>query len=165
MNQVLELVIAVILAAAAIYFVLQPVFGPPRQAQVEDDSGIDPDDDLSPRAVALRALKEIEFDRATGKLTDADYDALKRRYTAEAVQALRVEKTARPETPAAGVASFAPPSERSCPEHGPRPEANARYCSECGRRLERAQSYCTRCGSGLEPGARFCSSCGRRAAA
>jgi hypothetical protein len=164
-NQVLELVIAVILAGAAIYFVLQPVFGPPRQVQGEDDSGIDPDDDLSPRAVALRALKEIEFDRATGKLTDADYDALRRRYTAEAVQALRVEETARPESPAAAAASFEPPSERSCPEHGPRPEANARYCSECGRRLERAQSYCTRCGSGLESGARFCSSCGRRAAA
>ena len=35
----------------------------------------DPDDDMSPQAVALRALKEIEFDRATGKLSDTDYDA------------------------------------------------------------------------------------------
>jgi hypothetical protein len=164
-NQVLELVVAVILAAAAIYFVLQPVFGPPRPARVDDDAGIDPDDDLSPRAVALRALKEIEFDRATGKLTDADYDALKRRYTAEAVQALRVEETAHPATPAAAAARIEPPSERSCPAHGPRAEANARYCSECGRRLEPAPSYCSRCGAGLESGARFCSSCGRRAAA
>jgi zinc ribbon protein len=162
-NQVLELVIAVILAAAAIYFVLQPVFGPRRPAPVDDDSGIDPDDDLSPRAVALRALKEIEFDRATGKLTDADYDALKHRYTAEAVQALRVEEIDAT-TPAAA-ARIEPSGERSCPAHGPRPEAKARYCSECGRGLERAQSYCTRCGSGLESGARFCSSCGRRAAA
>jgi hypothetical protein len=48
---------------------------------------LDPEDDLSTRAVALRALKEIEFDRATGKLADADYDALKQRYTAEALEA------------------------------------------------------------------------------
>ena len=165
MNPVLELVVAVILAAGAIYFVLQPVFGPYRPAPVDDDAGIDPDDDLSPRAVALRALKEIEFDRATGKLTDADYDALKRRYTAEAVQALRVEATAHPATPAAAAVPIEPPGERSCQEHGPRPETNARYCSACGRRLEPAPSYCSRCGSGLETGARFCSSCGRRAAA
>jgi hypothetical protein len=31
--------------------------------------------------MALAALKEIEFDRETGKLSDADYELLKTRYT------------------------------------------------------------------------------------
>ena len=49
---------------------------------------------MSPQAVALRALKEIEFDRATGKLSDSDYEQLKAKYTAEAVAAMRGEQGA-----------------------------------------------------------------------
>src|SRR3989454_8331391 len=77
-----ELIAGILLVAGALYLVLKPVFQP-RFAEVGKgdggsvEGGEDPDDDLSPGAVALRALKEIEFDRATGKLSDADYDALK----------------------------------------------------------------------------------------
>lgn len=161
----MELVAAMTLAAAAVYFVLRPILFPSPPAAVIDDPGADPDDDLSPRAVALRALKEIEFDRATGKLGDDDYESLKRRYTAEAVQALRageaeirpaIAAAARPPAPARAVA---------CPTHGARPEADAVYCSECGRRLEVAPGFCSRCGDPMEPDARFCAACGRRVAA
>src|SRR5256886_17043809 len=91
-----ELIAGILLVAGALYLVLKPVFQP-RFAEVGKgdggsvEGGEDPDDDLSPRAVALGALKEIEFDRATGKLSDADYDALKAQYTAEVVTALREE--------------------------------------------------------------------------
>ncbi len=89
----LELAVGILLATGAVYFVLRPVL----RSEGDDegwgeagvgDEGEDPEDDLSPRAVALRALKEIEFDRATGKLSDADYEALEREYTAAAVAAL-----------------------------------------------------------------------------
>jgi hypothetical protein len=160
-----ELAVGVILAAAATYFVLRPVLVPSQPEPVDDAVAVDPDDDFSARAVALRALKEIEFDRATGKLTDADYDELKRRYTAEALQALRVEAVP---TPVAAIAPhLAAPvgTDRACPVHGQRPESDPRYCSECGRRLEPAAAFCSRCGAAMEPGARFCSACGRRVAA
>src|SRR5213076_2598028 len=120
------------------------------------DEGEDPEDDLSPRAVALRALKEIEFDRATGKLSDADYDVLKTRYTSEALAALRAETGER----GAGSGSF---RERPAPRarllrsvrHGARvrrallpllrsarrrltsPPAPRLYRSECGIRRSR----------------------------
>lgn len=76
------------------YFVLLPILRPPLEpvADVTVDEGDDPEDDMSPQAVALRALKEIEFDRATGKLSDMDYEQLKAKYTAEAVAAMRGEK-------------------------------------------------------------------------
>src|SRR3989454_5333547 len=70
-----ELIAGILLVAGALYLVLKPVFQP-RFAEVGKgdggsvEGGEDPDDDLSPGAVALRALKEIEFDRATGKLSD-----------------------------------------------------------------------------------------------
>ena len=50
-----------------------------------------PDPEETARGVALTALKEIEFDRETGKLSDADYAYLKEKYTAAALQALRAE--------------------------------------------------------------------------
>ena len=162
MNAPLEFVVGIALAAAALYFVLRPIISPVPQGEGPGmgdgaDDGEDPDDDFSSRAVALRALKEIEFDRATGKLSDGDYDALKQKYTAEALVALRGEESAplpittRPSAPASAI---------PCPKDGPRPEPRALFCSACGRRLGAAQGYCSRCGTALEPDARFCARCG-----
>src|SRR5882672_5289859 len=93
----LELIVGVLLAAGATYYVLLPILRPPREPSADTgvgDEGDDPDDDMSPRAVAFRALKEIEFDRATGKLSDTDYESLKAKYTEEALVAMRGEQGA-----------------------------------------------------------------------
>jgi hypothetical protein len=136
------------------YFVLLPILRPPADpagsAALGGDEGEDPDDDMSPQTVALRALKEIEFDRATGKLSDSDYEQLKAKYTAEALAAMRGEAPANPAL---------------CPEHGARPETGALFCSECGRRLGTAPGYCARCGTALETEASYCNACGARVAA
>lgn len=142
---------------------LLPILRPPADGGGEADSqaadeGDDPDDDLSPQAVALRALKEIEFDRATGKLSDTDYEQLKAKYTQAALAAMR------------GAPEASPGAQRTahgarCPEHGPRPETDAQFCSECGRRLGSAPGYCARCGTALETEARYCNACGARVAA
>jgi hypothetical protein len=70
-------------------------------------------------ATAIDALREIEFDHATGKLAEHDYEALKASYTQQALVAMRGG--------AAGVIV--------CGVCGPRPEANAVFCSECGSQL------------------------------
>jgi len=169
----LELIAGILLAAGAVYFVLRPVLYPalerPGTADAGGvDEGEDPDDDFSPRAVALRALKEIEFDRATGKLSDADYDNLKTKYTTEALAALRAESRERGagSTPIGAAPTLRSPLPApSCPTHGPRPESDAQFCSDCGRRLATAPGYCARCGASLEHDAHYCHSCGARVAA
>ena len=50
-------------------------------------------DATAPSVEAVQALREIEFDRETGKLSDSDYSALKTRYTREAVAAFRDEES------------------------------------------------------------------------
>ena len=164
------MVVGILLAAGAIYFVLRPILRPPLEqaTDLNADEGDDPDDDVSPQAVALRALKEIEFDRATGKLSDADYDHLKAKYTQEALAAMRAEQGAgsREQQPhPASPALRSPLPAPSCPEHGPRPDKDSIFCSECGRRLGTAPGYCARCGTALERDARYCNSCGARVAA
>jgi double zinc ribbon protein len=164
----LELIVGILLAAGALFYVLRPIFRPSVLAPLSltGDEGDDPDDDLSAQAVALRALKEIEFDRATGKLSDADYDALHAQYQAAALAALRGAEAA-----ASGTLRAAPRGPRPaprCPVDGPRPEPDAVFCSTCGRRLADGASeagYCARCGTTLEPEALFCARCGTRIAA
>jgi hypothetical protein len=169
-SSIFELAAGLALAAVAVFFVLRPIITPPvpgSDSASADMDAEDPEDDLSPRSVALRALKEIEFDRATGKLSDADYDALKAEYTTEALAALRADAAAPAATPAISrPRTIAPPAARAtCPTHGVRPEAEARFCSACGRRLSPATGFCAKCGTALEPEARFCATCGRRVAA
>jgi len=165
----IELIVGILLAAGVTYFVLLPILRPAVDPAGSDalggDEGEDPDDDMSPQTVALRALKEIEFDRATGKLSDSDYEQLKTKYTQEALAAMRGEQGAgsreQPLKPAPRSLLPAP----SCPEHGARPETGALFCSDCGRRLGSAPGYCARCGTALETEARYCNACGARVAA
>jgi hypothetical protein len=169
---VLELILGTLLAAGATYFVLRPILRPglypSSGAEPAGGEGEDPEDDLSPHAVALRALKEIEFDRATGKLSDADYHSLRTKYSAEAVVALRDGSGERGVGSGTGRTSPAPRSPLPapvCPVDGPRPEGDAVFCSTCGRRLGTAPAYCVRCGSALDLEARYCNRCGARIAA
>jgi hypothetical protein len=127
---------------------------------------------------AVAALREIEFDRETGKLSDSDYAELKTRYTREALAELRAadarDAVAAPVVVAAlSPADAADPVEaairrarenqRSCGVCGPRPEPDATYCSSCGRYLPGA---CGKCGTNVDlVGSRFCSGCGDHLAA
>src|SRR5882672_10457828 len=104
-------------AAGSTYFVLLPILRPPVESpdgEAAGDEGDDPADDMSPQMVALRALKEIEFDRATGKLSDTDYEQLKAKYTQEALAAMRGEGARY-----AVSGERESPARAQCPEHGP----------------------------------------------
>ena len=166
----LALVIGTLLAVAALAYVLYPLLfetaavgerATPGAARVAS-TGTDED--------AVAALREIEFDRATGKLSDADYADLKTRYTARALEAMRAGGDAGA-TDAVSVGEDAAEAAvlavrrrlRTCARCGPRPEADAVYCSNCGAYLD---EKCAGCGRVVvEPGASFCAGCGRQLAA
>jgi hypothetical protein len=159
------LVVGTVLALGALAFVLYPLFfGTPREIaaparpRVADGEG----------DFAIAALRELEFDRATGKLSDTDYSELKARYTNTALAAMRradqAEVVEGP-TDAELEAHVSLVRQRlaGCPDCGPRPESDAAYCSNCGRYLN---NRCATCGApvvALE--ARYCNNCGNRLAA
>ena len=157
----LALIVGSLLAVSALAFVLFPLLvrrAPSAGARTATAR-------IAPAAVedeAVVALREIEFDRATGKLSDADYEELKARYTMRALESLRAH-AASPED-VAEAAVFAYRSRlRSCVTCGPRSEVDAVYCSTCGTYLPGA---CGSCGAVVsEFGAAFCTSCGRELAA
>jgi len=169
----LEIIAAALVGLAAVWLILQPLIGPERMRTPVYEP---PDPEDTPKGVALAALKEIEFDRETGKLSDADYAFLKAKYTGAALEALRAES---PEATRSGdvealiaarvralrfAATSAPPGSPSCSACGPRPEADAVFCSTCGLRLQ-SGGACPNCGAALGADSRFCTACGAGVAA
>jgi len=138
----LELLAGAVVAVAVMAFVLEPLVrrtgdvasaAPAPEATPLEESE-------SPKVQALLALKEIEFDRATGKLSDADYAELKARYGRQALAAMDAEQAqarvvAGAEDPAEALIRAARQDLAVCPSCGPRPETGATFCSECGRPL------------------------------
>jgi len=150
-----EALLAFLIGSAALMLILFPLLRPAESAPAP--AWELPELEETRKGQALIALKEIEFDLATGKLSDADFSELKRKFTNEAVAAMREEGegvAAPAAAPSAGV--------QSCPRCGPRPEKDAIFCSSCGGRL--GVAACAGCGATLASGSKFCEGCGRAAA-
>ncbi len=176
-----ELLAGLLVALAALALVFEPLATTREVAPVAGGGSADDDLDLedltesdSPKVRALLALREIEFDRATGKLAEEDYVRLKTKYESDAIAAIRAEEQAAKEEarPASDRAEEVirrakQQGRRTCPSCGPRPESNAVYCSSCGRSLVAATSAarCPVCGAALAEGAKFCAECGGAIAA
>jgi len=160
-----ELFAGIVVAAIALVLVLEPlvrgrsgasaILGGPND--VDDLDFSDVEESESPKVQALLALREIEFDRETGKLSDRDYKNLKATYSQAALQAIDAEDGLE-EGDSGGQAAAV------CPACGPRPESSAKYCSDCGSLVQRpdVSSRCGACGAELPPEAKFCSECGAK---
>jgi len=180
----LSLILGTVIALAALSYVLMPLLASTEDTQAALARTVrDPDEVRAAKSedgLAVTALREIEFDRATGKLSDEDYDDLKAKYTQIALNEMRVADRERgvfvpstvsePQTAAEAADDPVEAAVRAvqarrpkCPTCGPRPESDATYCSGCGHYLPGA---CGSCGASVElPGARFCNSCGAQLAA
>ena len=156
------LVLGTVLALATLAFVLAPVVVGVRRSSVAR---------YLPRAesasdLSIAALREIEFDRATGKLSDADYAVLRERYANEAITAMRVAPGNEPvaaDDPVEAAVRVYRAAHPTCAKCGIRPERDAIYCSSCGGFLP---GKCESCGSSVTAsGIRYCIGCGHRLAA
>jgi hypothetical protein len=80
----------VLLAAAAAAFVLAPLARRGiAEAEASDDSASAERELLSRRQMLLAALKDLEDDRATDKIDEADHAELKARLSAQAIEVMR----------------------------------------------------------------------------
>jgi hypothetical protein len=105
----LALVLAAVLAVVAVAFVARPFLREPapRSDRLDDLGEADRRrlELVEERDRALAALKELEFDHRTGKVTDEDYRAQVgplRRRAAEALKALEPRAEARHERVTSG---------------------------------------------------------------
>jgi hypothetical protein len=157
---IVALIIGTTLAACGLAFVLMPLLSDPSSPATARHrttvprriprraDGLPDEEELGITAVDV--LREIEFDRATGKLSDSDYGTLKSTYTARALEELRATR----EADTASVT--ARPS--ACPICDAPVAEDALYCIKCAHYLTGACPACH--GPVSLPAARHCSWCG-----
>jgi hypothetical protein len=112
------------------------------------------------KGLILRAIKELEFDHAMGKVADGDFAEMRDRLRTRALRLMRqlegadayrqaIERDLAARLPAAALHTGAPSVSREAVEQvEPALEPVAGY-------------FCTQCGANAEPDARFCRMCGR----
>jgi hypothetical protein len=159
----LETVAAALVGLAAIALIIGPLTG---QGATPPPTVDEPEDlEDTPKGLALSALREIEFDRATGKLSDEDYQGLKAKYTAEALAVLRAEEAAKAEAAGgpAGPASSAASEPSAAPPVAASAEADPveALIADRVRQMRTGMARCPTCGPRPEGDALFCSTCGR----
>jgi cytochrome c-type biogenesis protein CcmI len=130
---------AVLLVAAVVLFILQPMLSGQRASLHRELD--EPTEAESRRRVTLLALRDVEYDFATGKLDENDYRSLKRELAAEALAALDEAQAEIDAGPA-----------------GAPPELEDEIARLRGGL--RAGTTCGRCGTANDAESRFCAYCG-----
>jgi cytochrome c-type biogenesis protein CcmI len=134
---------ALLVTAAVVIYVLYPLITG-AQAPMER-MGEEPTEAEMRKTVALKALRDVEYEHAMGKLDEGDYESLKAELSSEALAALRAEE----ESTAAGGADGASleaeiEAARSRLRSGP-------ACASCGQANEAGSRFCAQCGQPLPP--------------
>ena len=124
-------IVSWLFAAVALGFVAWPLL----RARVGEPAA--EADSVSPlerqKLDAYAAIKEAEFDRRMGKLSDEDFTALTQRYRQQALTAIAgLEQAKRVDAARRG---RAPVRMAFCPSCGEKLAARANFCSNCGRAL------------------------------
>jgi len=101
------------------------------------------------RGLAVQGLRELEFDREMGKLSESDYGSLHAVLEQRALKAMGALERFRADPArgkgsvrriesargAVGASRVAPRNINFCPQCGARCPADSRFCGECGAQL------------------------------
>lgn len=139
------------LGLLGIYFVLAPLIFPSVRAAGAGDA-VEQEDVLQRRAEVYGSIKELEFERAMGRLGDRDFEELRRDYKREASQLLSQEDGLRSQKVQKQIEAEV--ARRRTNGSSPEPaqvEAKAQtQCSGCGATVLRRFRFCPECGHEME---------------
>ena len=133
----MEYILMALMVFAAIALVGYPLANPRSYAWDARQGGEARDGLLAARDKAFDALRDCEFDHATGKLSDADYQSLRTRYEMKAATVLQQldaleASQARQQKPRAAQKHA---GRITCPRCHARFEPGDKFCAVCGEKL------------------------------
>ena len=143
----MTLPIGTLLAALALLLVVaaliaQPLLGPRRTAVLPESER----DRLErERKRIVRAIREVDFERGTGKLNDEDYARMRADLQAQGADVLRA---LGPLQPAQGTRDIDAEIEAAVAALRETPDS-ARHCAKCGGAAKSGDRFCPRCGARL----------------
>ena len=161
----ITLLVAILIAGVALAYVLWPLFTrQPLALLVEDDRLTEL---LARKDSTLRALKDLEFDRQVGKLSEEDYTRLYERLSRQALVLIGQIEKVTPESNALDEALEAEIAKqrRAVPaRNGAMKSAATVPVASPNISTNPASTapvhFCTECGTRLQPGFKFCANCG-----
>lgn len=114
-------------------------------------------------AESLIALRDLDFDQRTGKITDEDYANLRTELLVKASRELQAKDQQENELDALLEDAIRNRKNgnlpgRTCKQCGSMQKTTDRFCSACGVSLT---PMCQYCGHDIRPGDLFCTSCGQ----
>ncbi|MFH1186517.1 MAG: zinc ribbon domain-containing protein [Chloroflexota bacterium] len=153
----LAIVVGLVLLGAAVLFVLKPLRPGARLTPRMAGAGIRPGE---AHTAALSALRDLDFDFRTDKVSEDDYPGLRADLVAKAAEYIqaetaeddRIESLIRARKTAAAHTN-------PCPKCGKHVEVGGHFCPHCGTALGTA---CPSCSGIIKTGDLYCTSCGTK---
>jgi hypothetical protein len=137
------------------YWILHPLL---KEDDRQNDFTPKPDDILEKlrkkKDDAYAAIRELEFDLSMGKLTEEDFQMLKRQYLQEAagymqeIDELESSPTTISEVTETNLEEDIE-KEVTAPRTSDSPERKYIYCTSCGKKAAVEDRFCVACGSNL----------------
>ena len=151
-----SILIGLLLFTGSIAYVVLP-FRQNRRKTVTTSKG--PTQQVGKREVVLAALRDLDFDFKTGKVSEEDYQPVRNQLMAEAAQYLEQEEKeaerlevliqSRRRTHQEGT---------TCGHCDAHVRAGQRFCSKCGSAVN--NELCPSCGKNIKADDLFCPACG-----
>jgi len=149
----LTITISVIASLLAIGYVVWPLLYPQWSVTLSEDHPMT--ELLARKDGLLLAIKELEFDYHTGKLTETDFDRLNQRLRHQAMTILRrIEQSAPHTTALDAVIEDEILQLRQKPQRAKEVTdevAEDRFCTQCGTQARQGDNFCAKCGEQVLP--------------
>lgn len=124
--------LGILLAVATTFFIARPFFKT-KQVELNFNSTNKVDELVARKTELYSAIKDIEFDREMGKLSDDDYVGLRDSYKAEAAQVIQqIEQIKNGKKRKKNKGAKASSQEKFCHECGDKIAADDKFCMNCG---------------------------------
>jgi len=122
-------------AAVALHYAMSGFFGAAAREDVAAVTGRARAALEREKSLIMRSIKELEFDRAMGKVSDADFADINGRLRARAVALMQALAEREPVRPTSAPATSGEVTAFVCDACGTTNDADARFCKQCGAKL------------------------------
>ncbi len=126
----MEILIILALVVAVILLVGYPLVNPLKYQELSATRVARDDGDLyGKREIVFEALRDLQFEFATGKLSSSDYEQLKTRYELQAAEVMQQIDALKPNK------GKNIQGARNCPRCNSAMTAQDKFCTKCGAKL------------------------------
>jgi zinc-ribbon domain len=147
-----QYIVTVFLFLGAVYWIIRPLLHPEQLQDALAPALNERIDQIALQKEAIYAtIKELEFDLSMGKLSEEDFEALKKQYTLDAlkymeeIDQLQASEKGETRLPDKKLKDDTEKAISTPLETGSTLKTNV-FCTQCGKKADTRDSFCSNCG-------------------